>query len=435
MNDLSNRTACVVDHGLFLELALRLARDGFGKVFYHTPWEKGFPLLNDGIIGDGFEEEGVIRCDDIFDHLREIDLFVFPDVQHHSLQKHLALLDKPVWGSRRGDELELYRELLKKKQKELGMDVPEYAVVTGLTALREFLEDKENVFVKMSKFRGSHETWKWINSELSGGYIDELRVRFGGASEQIPFVVEFGIDTDIEVGYDGYCIDGKFPSIALTGLEKKDQGYIGVVTKYEDMPDQVVSVNEALADTLKAYRYRNLISTEIRVKDDKNYLIDLTCRFPSPSGEAQLELWGNLPEIMWQGAWGGMLDPEPTAQFCAEAIVQHNGDEKNWRVMDIPDSVRQWVKLYHCCKIDGRYHIPPADHLGETIGAVIGLGDTMEEAIDAMNEHAAEISHNQITINADSMVDILDEFHEAEKQGVPLTDQPVPKPETALDLE
>jgi len=66
---------------------------------------KGFPLLNDCIIGDGFEN--VERCNDFWKIKSEIDLFVFSDIQHSGLQLELdpkvflsgALVLETLWRS------------------------------------------------------------------------------------------------------------------------------------------------------------------------------------------------------------------------------------------------------------------------------------------------------------------------------------------------
>src|SRR5208282_1019222 len=56
--DLSRESVCVLDHGVFVEVALRLAQPGgFGTVYYCDPsWEEAFSKFDHAAIGDGFEE-------------------------------------------------------------------------------------------------------------------------------------------------------------------------------------------------------------------------------------------------------------------------------------------------------------------------------------------------------------------------------------------
>ena len=156
MTDLSSKVVLVFDSGLFVELAIRLSRE-FGKVYYTAPWQRGFPLINDAIIGNGFDE--IAWVDEIWDVIDEVDLFIFPDVLHSGLQLHLESLGKRVWGSRRGDTLEIRRAHLKHLQEELGMHHPGYEIVRGMTSLRDFLKDNPDKYVKLSKFRGMMETF------------------------------------------------------------------------------------------------------------------------------------------------------------------------------------------------------------------------------------------------------------------------------------
>lgn len=423
------KTCCVVDHGLFVELALRLSRD-FSRVLYHTPWSRGFPVLNDCIIGDGFDE--IERCDDIFDHLNEIDLFVFPDIQDSGLQLHLEEMGKPVWGSRKGDSLELGRTKFLETLRDLNLPVPGYMNVRGMAELRKVLKDRHDKYIKLSRFRGSMETWHHVNYALSEPMLDSLALRFGAAQNHVPFLVCDPVETDLEVGYDGYCVDGEFPKLAVQGYEVKDKAYIASVQKYEDLPKEITIINEAFRPILRGFRYRNFLSTEIRVKDGQSFFIDPCCRCPSPATEAQLELYENLGEIIWNGSQGVLSEPELTGQFAVEAMIYHTDDAEHWRTLEIPDPVRQWVKLHKVCKMDGRYHIPPMEPHHEEIGAVVGIGDTIEDAIEHLKTVAEALKDQPVSIKTDALYDAIKEVHSAEEKGIEFTEEQVPEPEIVM---
>ena len=70
MDDLSGRTCCVVDNGLFPELARTLA-PSFDRVLYYSSWETSFPRSNAVLIGEGFP--GVQRVNSIWPVIDEID--------------------------------------------------------------------------------------------------------------------------------------------------------------------------------------------------------------------------------------------------------------------------------------------------------------------------------------------------------------------------
>lgn len=430
MSDLvSDKVVLVYDHGLFAELALRLSRE-FRKVYFTCPWERSFPVVNEAVIGNGFEK--IHWVDEIWDVLDEVDLFVFPDVMHSALQLHLESLGKRVWGSRRADQLETRRAYLKKVQKELGMHHPEYESVMGIDKLREKLRGVEDKYIKISKFRGMMETFHHVNYALSDPLLDQLAVKFGPIKNDFPFLVEDPVHTDIEVGYDGYCIDGEFPKFAIQGYEIKDRCLIASVQNYADMPREITVVNEALSPKLREFRYRNFWSTEIRVKDGNSYLIDPCCRCPSPCTEIQMELWQNLGEILWEGAAGIVINQQPAAQFAVEAIIDHHGDETGWRTLKVPEEVRQWVKIYSVCQVDDTLVIPPFPHSCDAVGAVVGIGDTIEEAIDHLKAHVEALKDQPVSVKTDALVEALEEVHKAEKKGLEFSDQPVPEPESVL---
>lgn len=430
MTDLSSRTVLVIDAGLFLPLAFRLARD-FGKVLFHSPMSKPFPCVGDAVIGDGFGEIEVVR--DLFKHgMVEHDVVVIPDVGHSDL--HYDCTGMNVWGSGDGDRLELDRQFLKDYQAEHGMDVPPYVKLKGLSALREHLTYNPDVYVKMSRYRGTMETFHSVNYKLSEPWLDELAVKLGPLQERVTFIVEDAIDAVAELGFDGFCIDGEFPKVAVQGIEAKDRGYIGVVTPYADLPEELRDVNAPLKPFLKENRYRNFFSTEVRITDkDEVFLTDPCCRHASPAGECLLELYGNLGEIIWEGAQGNLVEPEYTAKYAAQALIDHpDPGTEHWRLVDVPAEVRQWVKLYFACEVDGRQAIPPLAWNHETIGSVVGLGHTLEEAIDAVKEHAKALDGQGLTIRTDALGDVLKEMQEAEKAGVELTTDTVPEPSTVI---
>lgn len=427
MKALSQITAMVIDHGLFLPLALKLA-ESYKRVLYWTPFEKGFPLLNDCIIGDGFEN--LERVDDIWKFKDETDIWVCPDIQHSGLQLELESQGRAVWGSRRGDSLELSREKFHRILKETGLDVPKFERIVGLTNLSLYLKDKENVYIKISKYRGSLETTHYRNWREDETLLDGWAVKFGPAKELIPFMVFENIEAITEVGGDTYGVDGQWPSLMLHGDEWKDKGYIGAVTKTEDMPDEIKAVLEAFAPILKQERYRNQWSMELRVTENDAYFIDPTCRGGLPSTASQIEVWKNFSEIVLAGAHGELVDPEPAAQFTCECVLTMKSDKHSWGVTEIPDELKQWMKLAACCEIDGRICFPPDDSMGDEIGWMVALGDTIKEVIETMIGYV-ELLPDGVSANTDSLTQLLKEIAKGEAEGIPFADE-VPPPEIVV---
>jgi len=273
-DDLSGKTVLVRGHGLDIPLARKLSQS-FGRVLYFADWEEGFSSIKKFSIGNGFPD--IERCEDLWHAKKDVDLFLYPDIGHSGEQLELESQGYRVWGSRLGDELELDRELFLGVLSDLGLEVPKYEVVVGLERLGDVLKDREDCYVKISRFRGDMETTHWRSWDLDEWVYHGWEVKFGPAGTTMRFLLFDPIDTPLEIGGDTYCVDGQWPSLMLHGIEWKDQGYFSFVTKRDEMPDAIKDTLDAFGPVLKQYRYRNQWSMELRVKDDKAYFIDPTC--------------------------------------------------------------------------------------------------------------------------------------------------------------
>lgn len=430
MSDVADTVCLVIDHGLFIPFARRLAKS-FKRVYYYCPNEEGFPTINKCIIGDGFPD--IIKCDDIWKVMRGVSLVAFPDIGFSGLQLELEKQGKPVWGSRDADSLEIYRQKFHRILEKTGLPVPKFVVVKGLNALREHLKDVEDKYIKISRYRGSLETTHWRSWSLDEGFLDVLAVRFGPAKELIPFLVFDNIETDLEIGSDTYTVDGKWPSLMLNGLEHKDKGYIGAVTERGDMPKQLTDVLNAFGPVLAEYRCRNQWSTEVRVKDGKGYFTDPTPRGGLPSTASQLALWSNFPEIVLAGAHGELIDPIPTGRYSAECMITGKSKKEQWPAVEIPKELEEWTAFGNCCQIDGRLVFPSDDSYGDDLGWLVAVGDTLEQVIDNLKAHA-DILPDGLEANTDAMVDLLVEAIKAEKEGIEFGSETIPRPESALNV-
>lgn len=430
MKDISQATALIFDHGLFTTLATRLARNGFGRVLYHSPYEEGFSTLNKAIIGYGLE--GVERVNDIWSVKDEVDTWVFPDIEHAGLQLELESQGFHVWGSRKGDTLELLREKFHRVLEKVGLDVPKYRTIIGLTPLREFLKDHEGPwFIKISRWRGSFETQKFRSWKLDEGLLDLWAVKFGPAKEIVPFMVFDLIDTPLEIGGDTYCIDGQWPDLMLHGDENKDKAYISAVTPRKEMPDQIRDVLDAFGAVLAEYRYRNFWSMEIRVTEDEAFFGDATCRAPMPATPSQLENIKNLPQIIHHGAHGQLVQPEFEKKFTGEVLVNMKGDRHSWGVTEVPTELKRWLKLPNSCQIDDLRCFPPDEQHGEAIGWLVALGDTVEEMISTMKDQI-KLLPDGMSADLEPLGELLDVVDEAKEKGIDFPAE-VPAAETVLE--
>lgn len=423
--NLREKSVLVYDFGLFEEVAVTLSKT-FGKTYYYTPWKNEYPSINPCLKGVGIE--GVTRIKDFETYIPKTDLFVFPDVGDGALVKDLRSRGFRVWGSGPAESLELDRWRTKIMLKELGLPVQHCEHVIGTKALREYLKEHKNVWVKTSIFRGDMETFRSPSYEDSESRLDELDHKLGPRKTIFEFIVEDALDSTptnpvVEFGYDGYCIDGLNPSRSFCGYEIKSTSFLGCVMEYSKLPGYARRTNEALATFFKKNLYRNFFSTELRIHEEEGkhvaYLIDPCCRAGSPPHEIYLEIFSNWPEVMWYGAEGKVIDPEPVSQYGVFLAMRADWADKHWQTVKVPDDIRHLVKLRNFCKIDGVYQIIPSSYGRQQIGACIGLGESPESAIEQCIEVSEQIRpEGMIDIEVESLDKALTTAKEGERYGI-----------------
>lgn len=430
MKDIADITACVIDtdEGLFFPVAERLARD-YKQVYYQRPGGQSFRTVANVLRAEG--NPAVSRIDDFWPIKKQIDLFVFPDCADPGLQQELVSQGFPVWGSRNGCELELVRGKILDVLETVGLPSPKTKIVRGLTNLRKYL-DKASLpqFVKISYWRGDCETFQATDKYQVSNKCDLLAMKWGPLKEKVTFYVQPPIDTPVEAGIDSYFVNGQWPDKVVLGYERKSLGYFATVKDREDVAPELWNVNEALTPVLAGYGYTNFFSSEVR--DGK--LLDPTCRVPSPAGEEQLEIYGNLPEIMYRGALGELVQPQIDYEFCGEAIIAHTGDRDAWKSVSVPKSVSQWVKLYAAAYDDGAYHFPPAQD-PECIGCIVGVGDSPDAVVEHLKEIQEAMKDQPVNINVSALAELLPVIEQGEKEGIPFSDDPLPEPAAVLDTD
>lgn len=427
MKHFSEVVCCVVDYGPFIPLSRRLA-ESYAKTYYYSPIEEQFLDIRKCMVGSGFEK--LERLNDIFepDVFDEIDLFVFPDINYGGLQKHLRDLGKSVWGSLGACELERSRTLFLETIKEVGLSTPPYIVIEGLTKLTEYLKTHENKFIKVDEFRGNMETWYHQSWEYSQFIIAEYEVLFGPYKDTLTFVVQDKIDTDIEIGYDGWSIDGKTPPQTFSGYENKNEAYLGVLKKNEDLPKQILEVNKKFLPILAQYGYRNFFASEIRVKGKDFYFIDPTCRSPALTSEHHLRNCKNLADVIWQGANGIVIKPEYEFMFAGEINVYSKSKEDSWKVVEVPKEVEDWFNPTIAGRIKGLTCVAPSTNT--ELGYLVALGNTIKEVANKLDKYINYFKNEPVNINYNSFLELIPKVEKAEKAGLEFTEQTIPKPQT-----
>jgi hypothetical protein len=417
MTNLSNKSILVVDNGLFCEMARTLAQS-FGKVYYCYPSPAAFPTLNAAMIGYGFE--GVTLAKDPFDVIDTVDMVCYPDIGFGSQQDYLRERGMPVWGAGKAEELELDRVKTYELMEKYGYPVQEYAVVTGMDALRDYLKTHKKVFVKVSRYRGSFETFYSPSYAMIEPRLDDIETNLGSFKYILDFIIEDEIPNCAEVGIDSWCINGQFPDKVLNGIEEKGEAYAGMIQSWDSLPEPMTRFENMLCREGVLKNYMGFWSAEKRM--DKHlvpWMIDVCARAPSPPNEAYQENTKNFPEIIWAGAHGEMVQPIYEKKFVAQIVMDSSWSEKHEQPISFPASNRRWVKLRNAVKINGQHRCIP-QVIDSSIGSVIGLGDSLAEAMAMAREVGSSVSGYQISVKTEPLDKIKQKVDLAASFGISL---------------
>jgi hypothetical protein len=392
--DYSTKSVVVVDNGIFSELATTLAKS-FGKVYYTAPWLSSFPSSHQIEIGEGFPD--FERVNDIYDIIDDVDLFVFPDLFHGPLQEYLSSNKKRVFGARNGDELENYRNEAKQHFKEIGIPQGPYEVVLGMARLRRYIKSRKDdkLWIKINLTRKDTETFPAEGYEGVKNRLDRLESDLGPAAETAHFVVEDNLADTLDIAIDTYCIDGKYPKTSLLGTEEKGEAYVCVAKEWDQLPNNLTNIYEKLSPTLESFNYRCFLSLESRCLDDKIYLADPCTRFGSPPAELQLNLLTNLPDVLWNGAGGTVVEPKYAAKYGVELVVHSDWADEHPLLIEYPEKYRDQIKFRYAAQFGRQTWIMPQGG-GPRVAAIVSCNDDLEKCFDEVKEISKTLKGTKI---------------------------------------
>ena len=407
-----NKSVLVYDSGLFTSFAEVLTKH-FAKVYYFAPWENGYAKSQSLQIGSGLD--GVERVKYFWDVVNDVDLFIFTDYCFQDIQEELKRQGKLVWGFGKTSWLESDRMALREWQDKENMYYPKTEEVCGLDELKETI--KPNQFIKISEFRNDMETLKHYSEECSEQFFDELSVKLGAGKCDMQFIIEDKID-GIEPGYDTWTIAGQNPSKLLCGYEIKDEAYCAKWIDQSQLAKPMKDVQSKLDKVFADESTIGFYSTEIRMPDSKRgYLLDFTARMGNPPFQLYCAMIRNLGEILWNGAQGKVVEPILTAKWGAIAIINSDFASRNWMPLMIENDAKDYVFLMNKCIKDTIPYVVPQQGLSE-IGAIVGVGNTLEEAIEMCKKHADLCKGYQLEIDIASLDKAKDIIKEGAKLGV-----------------
>lgn len=399
------------DFGLFVENAIQASKK-YKHVYYFNPaWRSPFPSSRDLTIGTGFENITVIQ--NFWDYKKYLDLVIVPDVYMYDIQNELRSQNIPVWGMGSVEWLENDRFKMNDWLMQNDLPIPKREEKFGVESLKD---TPKGSHIKINQWREDAETFKKFGSPQIDGYFDQLNFYLGHRKKDYRFMVEENID-GIEFGIDSYTVDGKYPELSIYGAEIKGSCYLGKAARTNRLPQSLKLVDDKLSKLFREYEARGNFSTEVRIdKNRKGYLTDFTARLGNPPSSCQMEIIGNLPEIAWAGANGELIEPEIRARYCAQATMTSEFAAQSELAFEFPDSIRRFVKIKNVCKADGvYYYIPNKGSKITTVGAIVGLGSTKEEAVENCKKNASEVKAFQLEIDTYALDEAIEETQKANK--------------------
>lgn len=413
--NLSNKKLLIIDRGHYTDVAMHCGK--FCETYYNVltadPYEnspraqigKGLP----GVKWVGSYEEVLDRVDAVF----------FTDVYDGKKQEFLRSKGYPVCGCGASEKAELKKDFFFEEMDRAGLPVPDTYRAEGLDDLWEYLKDKKpgEYFIKSAEqYRGDWETEKFYNRHQLKLLINNKRQQLGEErAKEIELLVQRKIESEVEVGVDGFSLNGRMPKNSAIGYEIKDEGIIERI--FPEYPENIQAVLDKMTPM-----YRRLggdagsYSLEMRITGDGDiYPLDATKRCANPPTALLCKMYGkSYVEALFALASGEMPELRPEHEYGAEIVLYSKWlGEDNELHIGCPDGAPlDWLALKSAVRKGGQYYRVPNDNCGN-LGSVRETGKTWE---DAAKKAVARIDELDIAA-LDCKRGLFDEAEKAIKAG------------------
>jgi hypothetical protein len=417
MMDLSDKTCLVYDYYDKMEIAIRLAKD-FGKVFYTGPYVMNGSPSHEAI-DMARNVPNIERVREWSEVIDQVDIVVSTDAHEPYLQKHWKSLGLRVFGSFFACELENNRRLGKQTLYDVGLPVGIYYKADGVDELEERLKTAPHSWVK-GGMRGDGETWEHKSWEFSKGELLDVRHNLQIFQSQPKYTIEHHIDGLAEIGMDIPTTGGKFTSHCMAGLEVKDCMYVCKIVPYHSLPFQLTDITSRLAPIFNDMEYSGIFSDEVIIGEDKRgYMLDFTCRFGQPPTSIITSMWKNFSEIIWKIAGGIIPEIEYEFEYAVQFIIKSDIAETRPSPIRIPTEYREFVKIKNLViDEDGTWYYTPNGMKMKEIGAVVGLGHSIQEAHQQASKITDSIEGFDVFIKSDAMDKAKRSLDRLKKAGI-----------------
>jgi len=400
-------TILVYDNSEFSSVAQNLSQY-FKRTLFYSRWEGGFTNYGAKNIGVGLP--GIERVNEPDAYEDEVDIFFFTDlnfmgtanrlkknIQNNIVSEGSAWKDKRVWGSGDFEMVERNRHTFYDLCVEAGLDVPPTKFFKGFESLMAYLKGKEKLYVKITEYRGSGETFEWVDDRFNEPFINELKRKIGPGmyDKELEFMVQEPVESELEWGVDTYLVDSEFPEYMYMGFENKCESYFCKMESVTNLPKDWQDVMTKFSKVIKKYHYTGQFSMEVRIgKDGKQYFIDPCNRCPYPATCATLYNTHNYGAVIVNALYDNKTTKIEGNKYGAEIVVR-TSITNNWVPIYIDKGFEDKVMLCNnvISKLDGtNFRCPPEQLYEDSMKycSPVGGGSTLEKAIqEATDAYAA----------------------------------------------
>lgn len=371
--------------GVYAEHANELSNKGKNEVRYFPGIYEFAPEYSNYAPGDNFEH---LKKDGAFeDFIDEADCIANFAVHGNAMIGYLRekYPKKSIFGSGKGDILENDRLLLKRLAEKFKLPVSEYKVLKGVKELEEYSKNHSDIYVKLDIFRGDYETFhiKDYKAAMNNFCFVKLRQKFGPKSEDITFIAEKSIETDVEIGFDGFFNGEKFCDTCLRGYEVHKNLYIGRVSSYKETYAPLRETMDSFIPLLKKLDYRGAISTEEKiVSKEKHYLLDWCSRLLIPGGTIYL-LAKNWGEFVHSVGLKEDVKLDIPYKYCGTFSLKSKDLVDDYQWLDIKKGHKDSVRIVQPCMVKDLYY---AIKGGDEVCTLTVGGNSVDEVIYKLKE-------------------------------------------------
>jgi hypothetical protein len=338
------------------------------------------------------------------------DLIFNPNVTGQDTISFLRKIypNKSIFGCGMAFKLEQERWSLKKVLKSIDIKFAQSERIIGVDALRDYFINNKDKFVKISTFRGDTESFYAKDGKSIDLKLDEISAQRGPFKNNMEFIVEDTIDSDVEIGADLIFNGNDYLKPYLYGYEICKGFYLGRIS--EELPYLLKDVMDKLKPVLRKLDYRSCISTEIKCVDKKtSYFLDITCRLPNPLCALYNEYIKNWRDVVYATGLKKDIRLDIKHKYVGAFFLNSSHGHDHYIKIDVEEKDRDHIKFVSVAQNDGSYYSVKGT---EKICVLIAGGQTVQEVIDTIKKYVSKVNADGLEKDAvyamDKVIPIID---------------------------